>query len=246
LAYFTFTGREFDSESGLFHYRARTYSPTHGRFLSRDPLGYVDGLNLYEYVKGKPTKHTDPSGLILEVVPGLVGWAVYSMLNPAERRWCLANPSCCCRAVHAMIKVHKRISQRYNGDPDPDSVGNAVKHCVWMCYTAQLMFCTPQLAKGLGEAHEVGAIPAHARAMDLHNNNVGAFLGGNSFHDCVLKCEQKAKGYSLYWYTLDAKPGLPTNYPGFGIDPNGNVVFGGYGQQSQNPPVLWEVLKPIP
>jgi RHS repeat-associated protein len=62
LAYFTFTGREFDSESGLYFYRARTYLPTHGRFLSRDPLGYVDGMNLYEYVSGRPMKSVDPRG----------------------------------------------------------------------------------------------------------------------------------------------------------------------------------------
>jgi RHS repeat-associated protein len=51
LAYFTFTGREYDAETGLYHYRARTYGPGLGRFYSRDPLGYVDGMNLYEYVR---------------------------------------------------------------------------------------------------------------------------------------------------------------------------------------------------
>jgi RHS repeat-associated protein len=57
-----FTGREWDAECSLFHYRARTYSPTLGRFLSRDPLGYVDGMNLYEYVRGNPLINVDPSG----------------------------------------------------------------------------------------------------------------------------------------------------------------------------------------
>ncbi len=33
---FLFTGREYDQETGLFHYRARTYSPTIGRFGQRD------------------------------------------------------------------------------------------------------------------------------------------------------------------------------------------------------------------
>jgi RHS repeat-associated protein len=62
LTPFTFTGREFDSESGLYHYRARTYSPSLGRFLSRDPLEYVDGMNLYEYVRSTPCMSTDPDG----------------------------------------------------------------------------------------------------------------------------------------------------------------------------------------
>ncbi len=34
-----FTGREFDAESGLYHYRARHYDPGVGRFLQSDPLG---------------------------------------------------------------------------------------------------------------------------------------------------------------------------------------------------------------
>ena len=60
---FTYTGREFDSDTGLMHYRARTYDPVQGRFKQRDPLGHVDGMNLYEYVSGAPTRWLDPSGL---------------------------------------------------------------------------------------------------------------------------------------------------------------------------------------
>jgi RHS repeat-associated protein len=59
---FLFTGREYDFESDLYHYRARTYSPTLGRFLSRDPLSYVDGMNLYEYVRGQVLGKLDPTG----------------------------------------------------------------------------------------------------------------------------------------------------------------------------------------
>jgi RHS repeat-associated protein len=55
---YTFTGRELDSMDGgsckLMYYRARSYDPQTGRFLQRDPLQYVDGMNLYEYVNSKP------------------------------------------------------------------------------------------------------------------------------------------------------------------------------------------------
>ena len=44
---YTYTGRRFDAETGLFYFRARMYSPTLGRFISRDPLGFVDGMSLY-------------------------------------------------------------------------------------------------------------------------------------------------------------------------------------------------------
>lgn len=58
-----FTGRRLEKETGYYYYRNRHYDPIHGRFLQRDPLGYIDGMGLYEYVKGRPNKMTDPLGL---------------------------------------------------------------------------------------------------------------------------------------------------------------------------------------
>ncbi len=55
-------GREYDSETGLYYYRARYYNPTQGRFLSRDPLGYLPDVNLYRYVGNNPLNLTDPNG----------------------------------------------------------------------------------------------------------------------------------------------------------------------------------------
>jgi RHS repeat-associated protein len=57
-----FTGREWDAECSLYHYRARTYGPGLGRFYSRDPLEYVDGINLYEYARSNTNANVDPSG----------------------------------------------------------------------------------------------------------------------------------------------------------------------------------------
>lgn len=42
-----FTGRYLDSETDLWFFRARYFSDELGRFTSRDPLGYVDGMSLY-------------------------------------------------------------------------------------------------------------------------------------------------------------------------------------------------------
>lgn len=59
-----FTGREYDAETGLYHYRARVYDPGLGRFLQSDPLGFAAGdLNLYAYTWNDPANWTDPSGL---------------------------------------------------------------------------------------------------------------------------------------------------------------------------------------
>ncbi len=67
---YTYTGRELDSESGLYYYRARYYDAGTGRFLQKDPIGIAAGPNGYSYVKSSPLNLIDPSGL------SPVGWIV--------------------------------------------------------------------------------------------------------------------------------------------------------------------------
>ena len=45
---YTYTGREWDESLGLHHFRARWMSPLAGRFLGRDPIGYLDTYSLYD------------------------------------------------------------------------------------------------------------------------------------------------------------------------------------------------------
>jgi RHS repeat-associated protein len=57
-----FQGREYDPELNLYYFRARYYDPIMGRFLSTDPMGYADSMNLYQAFGMNPVNFLDPMG----------------------------------------------------------------------------------------------------------------------------------------------------------------------------------------
>jgi RHS repeat-associated protein len=59
---YRFTGKERDEESGLSYHGVRYYAAWLGKWISCDPLGTVDGLNLYCFARNNPLRFIDPHG----------------------------------------------------------------------------------------------------------------------------------------------------------------------------------------
>ncbi len=110
---YTYTGREYDNESGLYYYRARYYDAKIGRFLQQDPIlspmnpmsigisrrinkniwllpyliGYPKFLQPYSYTGQNPVNFTDPFGLHTYVPVGTTpdGGIIYRVYDDNGR-----------------------------------------------------------------------------------------------------------------------------------------------------------------
>ncbi|WP_245555383.1 RHS repeat-associated core domain-containing protein [Baaleninema simplex] len=65
---FRFQGQWLESNTDLYHFRARYYDPETGRFVSRDPVEVIETVpessNPYQFVYNNPLVYSDPTGEI--------------------------------------------------------------------------------------------------------------------------------------------------------------------------------------
>ena len=57
-----------DAETGLILCTHRYYDPSAGRWITRDPIGYEGGVNLYGYCGNQPVQGIDPSGHFVIII----------------------------------------------------------------------------------------------------------------------------------------------------------------------------------
>ena len=77
-------GNYTDLETGLVLMTYRYYNPYEARFLTRDPMGYEGGLNLYAYTRNNPVNRMDPLGLDGD---GFGGWIDHYLLGDSIEHW---------------------------------------------------------------------------------------------------------------------------------------------------------------
>ena len=121
-----FTGREYDAESQTYYFRARTQHPAFGRFLQKDPLGYVDGMNDYAYVGNRAQIFKDAFGLKTVIIGKRVLKARKLSSNPdtwsdaCNFRW----GSCTHNRFHEhFIFDHPVVIPGYNNGRPVNNVG---------------------------------------------------------------------------------------------------------------------------
>lgn len=117
-----FQGLPLDTETGLLYVRNRYYDPEMGRFISMDPLGYVDGPNAYGFVKNDPVNGRDPLGLQQEVqgMAELQAFNQYLLsLTPEERNAYLEEQSAqTARSGRFVVDELRAFSRRFSEMPN--------------------------------------------------------------------------------------------------------------------------------
>lgn len=85
-----FKGKRVDKEVGLIYFGYRYYDPEIGRWISPDPMGTIDGPNMYAFVRNNPVKYVDYFGFNSQLDPNC------GCTQHGHPGWHNAPPGCVC------------------------------------------------------------------------------------------------------------------------------------------------------
>ena len=103
---YRYTGRDYDSETGLYYYRARYYEPSTGRFMNEDPVR--SGMNFFAYVHNNAPNFVDPFGLRDNASPWQVGFEWLSGRGPRVHNFTDGDP------FTETLRHHQHIQELIN------------------------------------------------------------------------------------------------------------------------------------
>ncbi len=117
---FGFAGGMYDADTGLVHFGAREYDPEIGRWISKDPVRFDGGVNLYAYVGNDPVNRTDPEGKWYETACKL---GVMAGCNRGCQRAATRTAKMMCSFMCSQAGQYMFCDWKEPGEPEPGDDG---------------------------------------------------------------------------------------------------------------------------
>ena len=173
--HYYYSGAELDAETNLYNMKARHYHPAFGRFMQRDPLGYYDDLNMYQYAQSNPINLVDPSGLAcrsatLEDLAKKFGLTNLKKKLDIKKRLKRATKKLPKVIGKPLRKLVKKLLKTF--DPDLEVEGEL---CVSCCEETKKKNLNGSITVTAGGGVEVGS----GDAIELEFDNAEIEIGGN-------------------------------------------------------------------
>ena len=136
---YRFSSKEWHERSGLVYYGYRFYSPSLQRWINRDPVAEIGGINVYRYLLNNPTGAVDPDGrnmFLLCCIP-CVGYLAFDLVDAvqgtcagktgSDLNWCVV------REVAKLAGISELVSCMYQAvvtGGSPKQIGGGILKCV--------------------------------------------------------------------------------------------------------------------